>query len=65
MKFKNYSVLLLLAFVAIFIACKEEETIPKSSAKAITKLAFAQFSPAVQATIELFYNQNQISNIES
>jgi Domain of unknown function (DUF5018) len=52
MKFKNYAILLLLAFVATFIACKEAEVIPKSTAKAITKFTFSQFSPAIQATID-------------
>jgi hypothetical protein len=52
MKFKNYAILLLLAFVGTFIACKEAEVIPKSTAKAITKFTFSQFSPAVQATID-------------
>ena len=52
MKFKNYAVLLLFAFVAVFVACKEAEVIPKSTAKAITKFTFGQFSPAVQATID-------------
>ena len=52
MKFKNYTILLLLAFVAVFVACKEAEVIPKSTAKAITKFTFGQFSPAVQATID-------------
>jgi YD repeat-containing protein len=52
MKFKNYSVLLLLTIITLFTACKEDQTVPKSSAKAITKLVFAQFTPAVQATID-------------
>jgi eukaryotic-like serine/threonine-protein kinase len=49
---KNYALLFLFAFGIILTACKEDETIPKSSAKAITKLTFPQFTPAVQATID-------------
>ena len=52
MKFKNYQITLLLSLITLFTACKEDQTVPKSSAKAITKLVFAQFSPAVQATID-------------
>jgi eukaryotic-like serine/threonine-protein kinase len=52
MKFKKYSFLLLLSLITLFTACKEDQTVPKSSAKAITKLVFAQFTPAVQATVD-------------
>jgi hypothetical protein len=52
MKLKNYSILLLLSLITLFTACKEDQTVPKSTAKAITKLVFAQFTPAVQATID-------------
>jgi Domain of unknown function (DUF5018) len=52
MKFKNYQITLLLTIITLFTACKEDQTVPKSSAKAITKLVFAQFTPAVQATID-------------
>ncbi len=50
--FKNYAFLILLGLVFTFSACKEDITVPKSSAKAITKLSFPQFTPAVQATID-------------
>jgi eukaryotic-like serine/threonine-protein kinase len=49
---KNYTLLILLSLVFAFSACKEDTTVPKSSAKAITKLTFPQFTPAVQATID-------------
>jgi eukaryotic-like serine/threonine-protein kinase len=49
---KNYALLILFAFSIILTACKEDETVPKSSAKAITKLTFPQFTPAIQATID-------------
>ena len=49
---KNYALFILLGLVFTFSACKEDEAIPKSSAKAITKLTFPQFTPAVQATID-------------
>ncbi len=49
---KNFALLILLGLVFTFSACKENETVPKSSAKAITKLSFPQFTPAVQATID-------------
>jgi Domain of unknown function (DUF5018) len=49
---KNYALLILLGLVFTFSGCKETETVPKSSAKAITKLTFPQFTPAVQATID-------------
>jgi eukaryotic-like serine/threonine-protein kinase len=50
--FKKYSLLILFTFVTILTACKEDTTVPKSSAKAITRLIFPQFTPAVQATID-------------
>jgi Domain of unknown function (DUF5018) len=49
---RNYAFLILFGLVFTFLSCKEETTIPKSSAKAITKLTFPQFTPAVQATID-------------
>jgi eukaryotic-like serine/threonine-protein kinase len=49
---KNYSLFILLGLVFTFSACKEDTTVPKSSAKAITKLTFPQFNPVVQATID-------------
>ena len=49
---KNYSLLMIFAFATILTACKEDTTVPKSSAKAITKFTFSQFNPAVQATID-------------
>ena len=49
---KKYSLFMLLAFAIILTACKEDTTVPKSSAKAITKFTFSQFNPAVQATID-------------
>lgn len=52
MKFKNYQITLLLSLITLFTACKEDQTVPKSTAKAITKLVFTQFTPAVQATID-------------
>ncbi len=50
--FRNYALLMLLGLVFTFSACKEDVTVPKSSAKAITKLTFPQFTPAIQATID-------------
>ncbi len=52
MKIKNYAFFLLLTIITCFTACKEDTTVPKSTAKAITKLVFSQFNPAVQATID-------------
>jgi eukaryotic-like serine/threonine-protein kinase len=49
---KNYALFILLGLVFTFSACKEDTTVPKSSAKAITKLTFPQFNPVVQATID-------------
>jgi hypothetical protein len=49
---KNYALLILLGLVFTFSTCKEDAAVPKSSAKAITKLTFPQFTPAVQATID-------------
>jgi hypothetical protein len=49
---KNYTLLILFGLVFTLSACKEDTTVPKSSAKAITKLTFSQFTPAVQATID-------------
>ena len=49
---KKYSLFILFAFATILTACKEDTTVPKSSAKAITKFTFSQFNPAVQATID-------------
>ncbi len=49
---KNYALFILLGLVFTFSACKEDEAPPKSSTKAITKLTFPQFTPAVQATID-------------
>ena len=48
----KYSLFILFAFATIFTACKEDTTVPKSSAKAITKFTFSQFNPAIQATID-------------
>ena len=50
--FKKYTLFMLFVFAIILTACKEDTTVPKSSAKAITKFAFSQFNPAVQATID-------------
>ncbi len=49
---KNFALFILLGLVFTFSACKEDTTVPKSSAKAITKLTFPQFNPVVQATID-------------
>ena len=49
---KKYSLFMLFAFATILTACKEDTTVPKSSAKVITKFTFSQFNPAVQATID-------------
>jgi eukaryotic-like serine/threonine-protein kinase len=49
---KNYALFILHGLVFTFSACKEDTTVPKSSAKAITKLTFPQFNPVVQATID-------------
>lgn len=52
--FKNYklSILFVLSLVFILAACKEDTTVPKSSAKSITKFTFSQLNPVVQATID-------------
>jgi hypothetical protein len=60
MKFKNYAILLLLAFVATFIACKEAEVIPKSTAKAITKFTFPRSSRCSAGHLEVLIKR--ISN---
>jgi len=50
--FKNLLMFILIGSIFTFLACKEDTTVPKSSAKAITKLTFSQFNPVVQATID-------------
>ena len=52
MIFKNFRLFILIGSIFTFYACKEDTTVPKSSAKAIIKLTFSQFTPAVQATID-------------
>ena len=49
---KNYALLILLGLIFTFSACKEDEAIPKSSAKAITEFTFADFSPLIIAKID-------------
>jgi outer membrane protein assembly factor BamB len=49
---KKYSLFILFALATILTACKEDTTVPKSSAKTITKFTFSQFNPVVQATID-------------
>ena len=44
--------LFLLPTLFLIIACSEKEVIPKSSAKAITKFRFTQFSPAIEGVID-------------
>ena len=49
---RKYSLFMLFAFATILTACKEDTTVPKSSAKAITKFTFSQFNPSIQANID-------------
>jgi hypothetical protein len=51
--FKNFLILCTIGFALLLTtSCKEDVTAPKSSAKAITKFRFSQFSPAVEGVID-------------